>query len=146
MNAAWTSPRAALRRQRSTTASPWRSRPRKPSRSRRRERERMRSTLLFYHRISSPLHATRAGVGVLWALALAVFTLLLFHPLALLALLLAVLCAGAGARVGAARAGLIRRPGFVCLPSVPITVLVSREGLAVASRLGDLGPFGQGNL
>jgi energy-coupling factor transport system permease protein len=106
----------------------------------------MRPTLLFYRRISSPLHATRAGVGILWALALAVFALLLFHPLALLALLLAVLCAGAGAGVGRALARSMRTAAIVWLPIVLVNVLVSREGLTVFARLGDLGPFGQGNL
>ena len=60
----------------------------------------MNSSLLLYRRIASPLHATRAGVGVVWVGALTVATLLLFHPLALLALVVAVLCAGAGAGVG----------------------------------------------
>jgi len=106
----------------------------------------MRSTLLFYRRIASPLHATRAGVGVLWALALATFTLLVFHPLALLALLLAVLCAGAGAGVGRGLARSMRTAAVVWVPIVLINVLVSREGLTVFARLGDLGPFGQGNL
>ena len=35
---------------------------------------------------------------------------------------------------------------IVGLPIVAINVLASREGLTVFARLGDLGPFGQGNL
>jgi energy-coupling factor transport system permease protein len=101
---------------------------------------------LFYRRLASPLHATRAGVGVLWVLALMVPTLLLFHPLALLALLLAVLGAGAGAGVGRRVARSLRTAAAVWLPIVLVNVLVSREGLTVFARLGDLGPFGQGDL
>ena len=106
----------------------------------------MRASLLFYRRIASPLHATRAGVGVLWTLALAVFALLLFSPVALIALLLAVLCAGAGAGVGRPLARSMRTAAIVWLPIVLVNVLVSREGLTVFARLGNLGPFGQGNL
>ena len=56
--------------------------------------------LFFYRRIASPLHATRATAGAAWALSLTAATLILFHPLVLLALLAAVLGAGAGAGVG----------------------------------------------
>jgi energy-coupling factor transport system permease protein len=106
----------------------------------------MRSTLLFYRRRASPLHATRAGVGALWVAALSLCTLLLDHPLALLALLIAVLCSGAGAGVGRLLARSMRTAAIVWLPIVLVNVLVSREGLTVFARLGDLGPFGQGNL
>jgi len=106
----------------------------------------MRPQLLFYRRLASPLHATRAGVGVLWVGALIAATLLLFHPLALLALLLAVLAAGAGAGVGRSLVRSLRTAAIVWLPIVLINVLVSRDGLTVFARVGDLGPFGQGNL
>jgi energy-coupling factor transport system permease protein len=106
----------------------------------------MRGTSLFYRRRPSPLHATRAGVGVLWAAALSAATLLLDHPLALIALLIAVLGAGAGAGVGPALARSMRAAAIVWLPIVLVNVLVSRDGLTVFARLGDLGPFGQGNL
>jgi energy-coupling factor transport system permease protein len=102
--------------------------------------------LLFYRRIPSPLHATRAGVGALWAAALSLATLLLDHPLALLTLLAAVLCAGAGAGVGRLLARSMRTAAIVWVPIVLVNVLVSRHGLTVFARLGDLGPFGQGDL
>ncbi len=51
----------------------------------------------FYRRLASPLHATRASVGALWALSLTAAALMLYHPLVLLALLLGVLGAGWGA-------------------------------------------------
>jgi energy-coupling factor transport system permease protein len=107
----------------------------------------VRSTrLLFYRRLASPLHATRAGVGAAWALALTVAALLLYNPIPLAALTLAVLGAGVGAGVGRRLAGTLRVAMIVGLPIVAINVLASREGLTVFARLGDLGPFGQGNL
>ncbi len=101
---------------------------------------------LFYRRISSPLHAARAGAGAAWALALTTATLITFHPVVLLALLVAVLGAGAGAGLGRPLARSLRTALIVALPIVLINVLVSREGLTVFARLGDLGPFGQGDL
>jgi energy-coupling factor transport system permease protein len=107
----------------------------------------VRSTrLLFYRRLASPLHATRAGVGAAWALALTAAALLLYNPLPLTALALAVLGAGIGAGVGRQLAGTLRVAVIVGLPIVAINVLASREGLTVFARLGDLGPFGEGNL
>jgi energy-coupling factor transport system permease protein len=100
----------------------------------------------FYRRRCSPLHAARAGVAATWALALTAATLVLFHPLVLLALTLAVLGAGRGARVGRPLARSLRTAAIMAVPIVAINVLVSREGLTVFARLGDLGPFGQGDL
>jgi energy-coupling factor transport system permease protein len=102
--------------------------------------------LLLYRPQASPLHATRAGVAALWALALTAATLLLYHPLGLLALLLALLGAGWGAGVGRELARALRTALLVGLPIVAINVLVDRNGLTVFARLGDLGPFGQGDL
>ncbi len=106
----------------------------------------MNTRLLFYRRLASPLHATRAGVGAMWALALTAAALILYNPLRLAALALAVLGAGGGAGVGRQLAGTLRTALIVGLPIVAINVLVSREGLTVFARLGDLGPFGQGDL
>jgi len=100
----------------------------------------------FHRRLPSPLHAARAWVGALWAAALSVAALLLYHPLALFALVLAVLGAAAGAGVGREVAGRLRLALIVALPIVTVNVLVAREGLTVFARLGDLGPFGQGDL
>jgi energy-coupling factor transport system permease protein len=105
-----------------------------------------RSRSFFYRRLASPLHAARAGVGALWALALTAAALMLFHPLALLALTLAVLGAGYGAGVGRRLMHTLRIAAIVVIPIVAINILVSRDGLTVFARLGDLGPFGQGNL
>jgi energy-coupling factor transport system permease protein len=107
----------------------------------------MRNTgLLFYRRLASPLHATRAGVGALWAVALTAAALILYNPLPLGALAVAVLGAGVGAGVGWQLVRTLRTAAIVGLPIVAINVLASREGLTVFARLGDLGPFGQGNL
>jgi energy-coupling factor transport system permease protein len=104
------------------------------------------SQMLFYRRVASPLHAARASVGAMWALALTAATLVLFHPLALLALLGALAGAIVAAGVGHALSRVLRLGLLVALPIVLINVLVSREGLTVFARLGDLGPFGQGDL
>lgn len=100
----------------------------------------------FYRRLASPLHAARAPVAAGWALALIAAALVLSHPVVLLALTLALLGAGVAAGVGAQLARTMRMAAIVAVPIVAINVLVSREGLTVFARLGDLGPFGQGNL
>ncbi len=104
------------------------------------------SRALFYRRLPSPLHAARAGIGALWALALSVAALLLYHPLALATLVLALLLAGIGAGVGRELRRALFTALVVALPIVLVNVLVAREGLTVFARLGDLGPFGQGDL
>jgi energy-coupling factor transport system permease protein len=105
-----------------------------------------RGGLFFYARRASPLHATRAGVGAVWTLALTAAALLIYQPLILLALLAAVLGAAAGAGVGRALRRALCTATIVALPIIFVNVLASRQGLTVFARLGDLGPFGQGNL
>ena len=100
----------------------------------------------FYRRLASPLHATRASVGALWIVSLTEAALILYHPLVLLALLLDVLGAGWGARVGGRLTRSLRTALIVAAPIVLVNVLVSRQGLTVFARLGDLGPFGRGDL
>ena len=100
----------------------------------------------FYRRLASPLHAARPAIGAAWALAITAALLVLSQPLVLLALLAAVLGAGVGAGVGGQLARSLRTAAIVAVPIVLINVLVSREGLTVFARLGDLGPFGQGDL
>ena len=101
---------------------------------------------LFYRRLPSPLHATRAGVGAVWSLSLIAAAVILYHPLALLALGLGVLAAARGAGVGTALLRSLRTAMIVAVPIVLVNVLVSRQGLTVFARLGDLGPFGRGDL
>lgn len=101
---------------------------------------------LFYRRLASPLHATRASVGAIWAIALLIVALVVGHPFVLGVLAAAVALAGACAGLGAELARSLRTATIVALPIVMVNVLVSRDGLTVFARLGDLGPFGQGNL
>jgi energy-coupling factor transport system permease protein len=104
------------------------------------------SSLLFYRRLASPLHAARAGVGALWAIALIAAALILYQPVVLLALLIGVLGAACGAGLGREIWRALRLAAIVAVPIVLVNVLVSRQGLTVFARLGDLGPFGQGDL
>jgi energy-coupling factor transport system permease protein len=70
----------------------------------------------------------------------------LYHPLLLLALAIAVIGAAAGAGVGHELRRALRTATIVGVPIVLVNVLASRQGLTVFARLGDLGPFGQGDL
>lgn len=101
---------------------------------------------LFYRRLASSLHATRATVGAAWTAALIAVALSSDHPLVLGALTVAIVLAGACAGVGRRLVRSLRTAAIVALPIVMVNVLVSRDGLTVFARLGDLGPFGQGNL
>lgn len=101
---------------------------------------------LFYHRLASPLHATRATVAAIWTCALIAATLLSESPMVLGALLIGVLGAGAGAGLGRELARTLRTVLIVAIPIVLVNVLVYHEGFTVFARLGDLGPFGQGDL
>jgi energy-coupling factor transport system permease protein len=102
--------------------------------------------MLFYRRLPSPLHAARATVAAMWAAALIAAALSTDHPALLGALCLSVLLAGAFAGVGADLVRSLRIAAILAIPIVLGNVLVSRDGLTVFARLGDLGPFGQGDL
>lgn len=106
----------------------------------------MRRRPFAYRWRATPLHATRATVGGLYGLAIALCALLVAHPLVLCGLLAAVLGAGAAAGVGAEqRRTLPIALGLVAL-TVTVNVLVWRQGLTVFARLGDWGPLGQEDL
>jgi energy-coupling factor transport system permease protein len=104
------------------------------------------ASTFVYRRLASPLHATRAGVGAIWTVALALAALAGDSPIALSLVLAAILAAGALAGIGRELARSLRFAAIVALPIVAVNVLVSRQGLTVFARLGDLGPFGQGDL
>jgi len=91
----------------------------------------------------SPLHAARAPVAALYAIALVTAVLAFEHPLALLALLVAILGAGvlAGAGRTLARGALFAVPFALVIAA--INPLVSRDGLTVVLRLGEIGPLGR---
>ncbi|MDQ3675850.1 MAG: energy-coupling factor transporter transmembrane protein EcfT, partial [Actinomycetota bacterium] len=92
---------------------------------------------------ASPLHAARAPVAAAYAIALVSAVLLFEHPLALVALGIAIL--GAGILAGAGRS-LLRGALFgvpFALVIACINPLVVREGLNVVLRLGEIGPLGR---
>ncbi len=93
---------------------------------------------MSYRRRSSPLHSARASAGCAYCLGLAVAALIVSNPVALGAIAVAVLGAGLGARVGRElwRAALLGLP--LAATIVVINALVSRNGLTVIVRLGDL--------
>jgi energy-coupling factor transport system permease protein len=99
-----------------------------------------------YRARSSPLHAARAGAACAYCLALAFAALTLSNPVALGAVAVAVGGAAIGARVGAE----VRRAALLALPLavtiVVVNALVSRDGLTVIVRLGDLPVLGQTDI
>jgi energy-coupling factor transport system permease protein len=101
---------------------------------------------LSYRRRASALHGARAAAGCAYCLALALAALLLSNPVALAVLALSICLAGAAAGVGRelGRAALIALPlaGVI----VVINALVSRQGLTVIARLGDLPVLGHTDL
>lgn len=104
------------------------------------------SGVLVYRPRATALHAARALVAAAWTASLIASALLLYHPLALTGLALAAVLGMAAADARREIAGALRLVAIVALPTVIVNVLVVREGLTVFLRLGDLGPFGQGDL
>ena len=98
---------------------------------------------MSYRRRASPLHAARAAVGCAYCLALAVAALMLTNPVALGAVLVAILLAGAAAGVSRElrRAALLALPLAILIAA--INALVTRDGLTVILRLGQLPVLGQ---
>jgi energy-coupling factor transport system permease protein len=97
---------------------------------------------LAYRRRASPLHAARAAAGGVYCVGLVVCALVLVHPLELLAVGAAVLAAARLAGVGAE----VRRavlPMLVLVVAIAaLNAVISRNGLSVIARLGELPPFG----
>ncbi len=97
---------------------------------------------MSYRRLASPLHAARAAASCSWCLALGITALALSNPLALGAVTVAVLLAGVAAGVGRE----LRRAGLFALPLglaiALINALVTRDGLTVIVRLGQLPVLG----
>jgi energy-coupling factor transport system permease protein len=98
---------------------------------------------MIYRRRASPLHSARAGAGCAYCLALALAGLILSDPVALGAVALAVIGAAVAAGVGRqlGRATLFALPLAVAI--TVINALVTRDGLTVILRLGDLPVLGQ---
>lgn len=98
---------------------------------------------MSYRRRATPLHAAGAAAGCAYCLALGIAALLLDNPITLGAVVVAIFGAGVAAGVGRA----MRRALVWALPLalliVLINALVTRNGLTVIVRLGDLPILGQ---
>jgi energy-coupling factor transport system permease protein len=98
---------------------------------------------MSYRRRASPLHAAHAGAGCAYCLALALAALMLSNPVVLGTIALVVLAAGQAAGVGRE----VRRAALFSLPLAigiaVINALVSRNGLTVIVRFGQLPVLGQ---
>jgi energy-coupling factor transport system permease protein len=101
---------------------------------------------MIYRRRATPLHSARAAAGCAYCLALAIAVLTQSNPIVLGAATLSVLGAGAAAGEGRrlARAALLGVP--VALSVALINALVSRGGLTVIVRLGDLPLLGHTDI
>jgi energy-coupling factor transport system permease protein len=99
-----------------------------------------------YRRRASPLHGAQAGAACAYCLALTIAALTLSNPLTLGAVTVAVLAAALGAGVGRE----VRRAALLGLPLaasiVLVNALVTRDGLTVIFRLGDLPLLGHTDI
>lgn len=101
---------------------------------------------MSYRRRASPLHAARAAVAILWCVALAAAALLTSNPLLLAALAITVLAAGVLSGSGRQLRRSLALAVPLCLTIALINALVSREGLTVIWRFGELPLLGQTNV
>ncbi len=101
---------------------------------------------MSYRRRASPLHAARAAAAVCWCTALALATILAGNPLVLASLGAGVLLAGALAGVWRALRQALLLAAVMALTICVINALVTRQGLTVIWRFGDLPLLGQINV
>jgi energy-coupling factor transport system permease protein len=101
---------------------------------------------VIYRRRASPLHAARAAAAIAWCAALAVAVLLESNPIVLGVLTLVILSAGPLAGVGPQLGRVLLWAIPVALTICLINALVTRDGLTVIWRLGDLPILGQTNI
>ena len=101
---------------------------------------------MSYRRRPSPLHAARAAAGLTYCVALGCAALILSEPVALGAVALAIVLAGIAAGVGRE----LRRAALFALPLgvlvAVVNALVTRNGLTVIWRLGDLPVVGHTDI
>ena len=98
---------------------------------------------MIYLPRASPLHAARATVASAWCVTVAAVALSFEHPLVLAALLAVMLAAAAAAHV-ARRVALAVVLGLpLALAWVAINALVSRDGLTIVARLGEVPALGR---
>jgi energy-coupling factor transport system permease protein len=98
---------------------------------------------VIYRRRASALHATRAAAGCAYCAALATVAVTSAHPLVLGAALAAVAGAGMIAGVGREMAWGARLGLALAVALVAVNALVSRAGLTVVARLGELPVLGR---
>lgn len=97
---------------------------------------------MIYRRRPSPLHAARAAAGCAYCLALAVAALTLTAPVALGAVAISVVAGGLAAGVGRELARAARFAVVLGLLVAAVNALVTRDGLTVIWRIGDLPVLG----
>ncbi|MFZ0384355.1 MAG: energy-coupling factor transporter transmembrane component T, partial [Solirubrobacteraceae bacterium] len=93
---------------------------------------------MIYRRRASALHAASAAAASGWCAALAIATLVVSNPLVLGALLLAVVLGGALAGVRYELVRALRWALPVAVAILVINALVTRDGLTVIWRFGNL--------
>ena len=98
---------------------------------------------MIYRRRATPLHSARAAVGCAWCAALAVAALVVANPVVLGADALAILAAGTAAGCGRELRRALRFALPVAVAILVINALVTRDGLTVIFRFGDVPILGQ---
>jgi len=101
---------------------------------------------MSYRRRPSSLHAAAAGAAIAWCAALALAAIVESSPVVLGALILTVLGAGALADVWHELRRAIALALLLALTICLINALVTRDGLTVIWRFGDLPILGQTNV
>jgi energy-coupling factor transport system permease protein len=96
-----------------------------------------------YVAAASPLHAARASVAVAWCAALTGLALAFDHPLVSAAVVLAAAVAAARAGAGGEMGIALRLGAFLAVTFAIVNPLVTRDGLTVLLRFGEVPPFGQ---
>jgi energy-coupling factor transport system permease protein len=101
---------------------------------------------VLYRRRATPLHAARAAVGCAWCAALGLAVLLTADPIVLGAVTIALLGAGVAAGCGRELRRALRFAVPLGLAVLVVNALVTREGLTVIWRLGEVPVFGQTDI
>jgi energy-coupling factor transport system permease protein len=98
---------------------------------------------MLYRRRATPLHVVRAAVGCAWCGALGLAALVCGDPIVLGAVCATVLAGGALAGCGRQLRRALRYGLPVALAVMVINALVTREGLTIIWRFGELPVLGQ---
>ena len=97
---------------------------------------------MSYRRGPTPLHTARAAAGIAYCGALGIAALLIANPLLLATLTLAIAGAGVAAGVGSQMRRTLAFALPLAMTIMVINALVSRDGLTVIVRLGNLPVLG----